>query len=59
MTDKERQQEYKDLQDYIVYKIGFALFDISTKEEQQELLNKYGSMLSPEHLQDVKQRLKQ
>jgi hypothetical protein len=52
MTDKE-------LQEYIVYKIGFVFFNSSTKEKQQELLNKYGSMLTPEHLQELKQNMKQ
>ena len=48
-----------DLLEYIIYKLGFVFFDTSTKEEQELLLNKYGSFLTPEHLQDVKQRLKQ
>lgn len=51
MTDKE-------LQEYIVFKLGFVFFNSSTKEEQQELLNKYGSMLTPEHLQELKQNMK-
>jgi len=51
MTDKE-------LQEYIAYKLGFCLFDDLPRNRQEELLNQYGSFLTPEHLQDVKQRMK-
>ena len=49
----------QELTEYITYKLGFVFFDTSTKEEQERMLKERGSKLSPEHLQELNQRMTQ
>ena len=47
-----------ELIEYIAYKLGFCLFDDLPRTRQEELLKQYGSLLSEEHLKEIKQRMK-